>query len=353
MTRLHGRFPRLCRYGTPGKSLSLLCMSMSAVLGDEKLHTRICPEARPSCRAVAGGICLQRYADVLSPQLFLELRRTFAKRIGNASWISRGAAPQDVFEDVAVAVAVALGLRQDHYASIEYWTKSGFPGKDNFHFDSESNHDGCAMFPYVSAILYLDDLGPPTVIFSKTLADDNFADPSSGLASNTSYLSWPAPNHLLMFSGDALHGVHLHEGSEAASQGPGAVALRALLILNFWHHSVHSARGTEDASWSATGSSTPQSVPLVVRPVPEDEERWSARCRDCLDPGFEFTYRLPGGRTSTHGCTLDQLTWLRRCPEGSDLLLVAVPGSFDVYVEGSNSTGDLPTSRSSTPAPEL
>ncbi|CAE8743827.1 unnamed protein product, partial [Polarella glacialis] len=188
-----------------------------------------------------------------------ELRTTIAQQLQDSNgiasrWVGRGASPQNVFQRAAVAVASALNrvavasalnLQGKDFASVEYWVKSSLP-EHNMHFDSQESWEDCAAFPFVSTILYLDDRGPPTMMTSKSLADLPFADPNTGPDNDTIFLSWPERNHLLQFSGDLYHGIHMHQGIVR----PKDRSLRAIALFNFWPH-VHpdTAVDVQDPIW--------------------------------------------------------------------------------------------------------
>ncbi|CAE8600025.1 unnamed protein product [Polarella glacialis] len=200
------------------------------------------------------------------------------------------------------------------------------------HFDSQESWEDCAAFPFVSTILYLDDRGPPTMMTSKSLADLPFADPNTGPDNDTIFLSWPERNHLLQFSGDLYHGIHMHQGIVR----PKDRSLRAIALFNFWPH-VHpdTADDVQDPIWEQqVGKSA--DVPVHVHELPpakkSDKDRWTAEGEEFFGEELilKLKYRVPGGRSSIHGCKLDEATWVRTCADGSvNSTLIAVPHGIE------------------------
>lgn len=296
-----------------------------------------CPHSHgPSCRSDDGGICIRRFADVLPKELFEELKDA-AKRPPEATkWIARDALPRNTFERVARKVANVLGLAPADYSSVEYWVKSGLP-EDNWHFDSHEEFDDCAALPYMSSIVYLDDFGPPTLILSKTLYDERFDDPKGGPANDTTYLSWPSTNHLLSFSGDLYHGVHMSKFVAKSTRK------RGIVLFNFWRHglsdpppdeqcsasSENPACGSFEAVGGARSDSLAAAVPLHMLGEASGKDFLSRGEEDFANPlVFEITYRLHHNEGFIEGCKFDKGTWKRDCVAGAESPLVAVASSL-------------------------
>ena len=287
-----------------------------------------CPHAHRSCRIEPGlhgatqSVCLRRFKEVLPLDLFAELQQEVPQGSTDRelTWVGYGAEPQNVFEKAAGIVAAVLGLGYGDVSSVQYWAQSGMP-KDNMHFDSVEQWHDCAAFPWVSTILYLDDVGPPTVLLSKSLSDSPFTDPDSGPANDTAYLSWPAANHLLEFSGDLVHGIHMYK----SMKGSRADQLRkqSIVRFNFWKHPLEAVVGGPPMQVTHSPSRAfrlPIIVPLEY--LPEDSFRkwvWTEKVNAYFGESVSFsvTYFVEGNRTSVHGCILARRTWIRMCDEAN------------------------------------
>jgi len=196
----------------------------------------------------------------------------------------------------------------------------------------------CAAFPYISSILYLDDLGPPTVLLSKTLADIHYDDPKAGPANDTTFLSWPKKNNVVWFSGDMYQGLHIrNKGKGGRSPDAAHKKKRRLAIFNFYKHAML----VEDAKFHDQGDKQcwdppPESLPNVV-PVPlvyvdasETQRDFEAHFKNSFGSLFEhhITYCVPGDYKTINGCKIDKETWTRACEDGVDKPFVGLTSSL-------------------------
>lgn len=117
----------------------------------------------------------------------------------------------------------------DDIVGAEYWVQivSGSEGI-NFHYDKDesvASNKGIMLYPLVSSILYLTDIGAPTLIFNQTSIDGNFESPE---IPDNGYLSYPKENRYTIFRGNLQHGV-LASAAKGSSSG-----VRKTLLINWW-----------------------------------------------------------------------------------------------------------------------
>ena len=119
--------------------------------------------------------------------------------------------------------------RVDDIIGAEYWVQMVSASEGiNFHYDKDeslASNKGIMMYPLISSILYLTDIGAPTLILNQTSIDGNYESPE---IPDQGYLSYPKENRYTMFRGNLQHGV-LASAAKGSSAG-----VRKTLLINWW-----------------------------------------------------------------------------------------------------------------------
>lgn len=128
-----------------------------------------------------------------------------------------------------VQLAAAAG-----WQGVEWWIQDRYVADSKeYHLDtaitwcSENGWtvlEKCPFYPTIASIVYIDDIGGPTVVFNQTMT-------SSGIypyLPEEIWLSYPHKNKMMLFNGNLLHGV-LNSISETNGD-----KRRRTLLINYW-----------------------------------------------------------------------------------------------------------------------
>ncbi|KNC48398.1 JmjC domain-containing protein 4 [Thecamonas trahens ATCC 50062] len=218
------------------------------------------------------------------------------------TFVSRTEARVSLLHRLMHRAAQVLGLNDDEWAGGEWWIQDR--AADNvlhFHADCAEGREETtlSMHPLVSTVLYLTDVGGPTVVYNASVAPsggdyDPFrlepASPSSGA------VVWPRLGRMLAFDGRLIHGV--------AHDDPPSSAKRVTLLINFWRHRPN-VLGPAPWTWLVESSEASELAAADgLRPgVPNETEvtSWDA-FDECVvtsnDPLLAAEFLMTGGGTS-------------------------------------------------------
>lgn len=295
----------------------------------------ICDLARPACRH-GNSMCLRRFSNALPTELFSGLKANISAEKSVDGWMLRTSPATSVYEQAALALAEVLGLTAADWESVEYWNHDwsryeGAPWK-NYHFDI-LEPSTCYAHPTVSSILYLDSMGPPTVVLSKSLSDMPLEAVDSGPNNSSVFLSWPESNHWLAFSGDLAHGV-LWRKLEQLNSGLEPDKKRRVILFAYWRHAltpphtfdrkVRKAEAPPLGIFAESSEVLPgrrnlqqsAAVEVGLHSVSADAARHEivATIEDPMDViKLDISFRVVGSGDSIEGCKLDTKTWEREC----------------------------------------
>ena len=141
-----------------------------------------------------------------------------------------GALVQDIVQSILPA-ACALAGDSVEFGSCEFWAhRREGAGAHQLHFDLDesalpewrrSSRGKAPPHPVVSCVIYMNNIGPPTLV-----SDHNVDDGDDAEATRAA-LCFPKRNRLLLFHGGLLHGV------APADQGD-SVAPRTTFMVGLW-----------------------------------------------------------------------------------------------------------------------
>ena len=149
------------------------------------------------------------------------------------AWMAADDEPK-LFIEEAVRELASLVREQHPWANItgyEWWVQRVEDHETpSFHYDKDESRSSIKrefVFPSVSTIFYVNEVGAPTLIFNRTVSDGHTRWPS---VLGDGYLSYPQTNKYVMFNGTWAHGVL--PGSFLPAGGYDGH--RITLLVNFW-----------------------------------------------------------------------------------------------------------------------
>ena len=159
------------------------------------------------------------YDDAIPHAWTTRLRRQLRHPSPTLTWSSLNVAPRNFFEQVIHYMHRITKLGTDCEGA-EYWGRiqpanTGF----NFHFDRDEAVKHRVVSPLLSSILYLSDVGGPTLILD--------GSPTTKHAPKRGLGVFPRPGRFAIFPGEFSHGVQPGE----SSRWP-----RIAFFINWWAH---------------------------------------------------------------------------------------------------------------------
>lgn len=183
---------------------------------------------------------------------FEKSRRDSSLKDGKATtfWMER-----QRFENPKTAIELAISTLARHVgvyddekipgriSGAEWWVqiKSPEDGSISFHFDKDegiASEERWMKMPYLSSILYVSDVGGPTVVFNQRT--DRRGNEKFPPVPEEAFLSFPRRNRYVYFRGNLYHGVvgELSPQRGAKSRGRfsnrNVANERVTLLVNFW-----------------------------------------------------------------------------------------------------------------------
>lgn len=224
-------------------------------------------------------------------------------------WMPRDHKPKFHIERAILALAdsVLAQFPGNKFIGYEWWVQR-VPAGDvpSFHYDKDEARSSIKrqfVFPTVSSIYYLNDIGSPTLVYNLTCPDGRTRVPER---LQDGYLSYPKTNKYILFNGTWAHGV-----LPGAFLGSPYDGRRDTLLINFWEtmpeppntvHTPHDELRAEQHD-AATLAAVPMASPERAV-VPATEFDFSSA------PGTVF------GKFSDGGSFVNMFHYGLRLPDG-------------------------------------
>eukprot|EP00435_Cladocopium_sp_Y103_P071038 s839_g36.t1 len=194
-------------------------------------------------------------------------------------WLSRSAKPKTAAEVAGRLLLQLLGEDPEDYEGIEWWCRNQCARMGaHFHYDtaisgcvSEGTGAAAPVAPHLqrpswSSVLYLGDIGGPTMVLDQVAAADGCDVPS---VPSRAYICTSAANRWLAFPGDLKHGAVSFGLKEPQPNQP-----RNVILYNYWKRGLRPALPScgeptfED--YLPVSSISPTSIHLLAPALVED-----------------------------------------------------------------------------------
>ena len=151
------------------------------------------------------------------------------------------------------------------YVGAEYWMRAQRADAVFFlHFDRDEAVRGRYVCPARSSVLYLSEVGGPTVILPAT--------PETEARPRSAAIVWPSPGRYALFPGELLHGV---------LPGPASRWPRVAFFVNWWRAPLVSPR---ESTPELRRASPPAGLGAAARPGPRRSRAMPQRIEERAVP---------------------------------------------------------------------
>lgn len=204
------------------------------VLGQRPRRKPPCLEERflvPPRPIFKGQWCIQAWDDALGSDLLASVLKSVDDfgiylhrnpKHCRTFWLARDAEPKTAAELAGCILLKLLGHTREDFAGIEWWCKNQSASLGaHFHYDM-AVADGNLYRPAYSSVLYLADVGGPTVVLDQAA---DIHSPQWPEVPQEGYLAMPSINRWMVFPGELRHGMIPVDED---------VRPRFVILYNFW-----------------------------------------------------------------------------------------------------------------------